>query len=366
MRKLKSLIVAIVVIAGAAWLAAELQRPKSLPDDAAFEEMADGAQAELAAAYPETGRGLVRRDAHAKAHGCVKAIFRTDPALPPNLRIGTFAAPGQAFKALIRYSNGAFFPAPDRAPDGRGMAVKLIDADPDKPGSARGRPPHDILMVNFPEFFISDIEDMRRFIRAHALRGTNEDLKAYFQPGWNPFNWRLREAAIAIANGTRPIGSPLRTDYFSMTPYAFGADRAIKYSARPCTATPDDAPASAEDDPDYLRKALVSELASAPACFELLVQEQPSGVSVDDATQPWQTPFRPVGRIEIPVQDVAGPGRDTACENLSYNPGRAPMEHSPVGGINRGRAVVYARISAYRMKRNDVTPTDPERAWDSF
>lgn len=364
MRKLKVLILAIVMIAGAAWLAADLQRPASLPDDAAFEEMATGAQAELAAAYPETGSRIVRRDAHAKAHGCVKGIFRTDPELPKDLRVGTFAAPGQAFKALIRYSNGAFYPAPDSAPDGRGMAVKLIDADPDRPGSARGRPPHDILMVNYPEFFISNIEDMRRFIRAHALRGTNADLKAFFKPGWNPFNWRLREATIAIANGTRPIESPLRTDYFSMTPYAFGAGRAIKYSARPCTATPG-APALPQD-PDYLRKALVSELASASACFELLVQEQPDGVSLDDATREWRTPLRPVGRIGIPAQKVDAPGRDTACENLSYNPGRAPAEHAPLGGINRGRAIVYARISAYRMKRNDVTPTDPERAWDSF
>lgn len=364
MRKLQALILATIMIAGAAWLASQLQRPAPLPDDAAFEEMANGAQAELAAAYPETGKGIVHRDAHAKAHGCVKAIFRTDPELPQDLRVGTFAAPGQSFKALIRYSNGAFFPGPDTMPDGRGMAVKLIDADPDTPGSARGRPPHDILMVNYPEFFISGIEDMRRFIRSHALRGTNEDLKAYFQPGWNPFNWRLREATIAIANGTRPIGSPLHTDYFSMTPYAFGADRAIKYSARPCNAAPD-VPAASQD-PDYLRKALVSELASAPACFELLVQEQPTGADLDDATLHWQTPLRPVGRIEIPVQSVDAPGRDTACENLSYNPGRAPAEHAPLGGINRGRAVVYARISAYRMKRNDVTPTDPERAWDSF
>lgn len=364
MRKLQALVLAVIMMAGGAWLAAVVQRPAPLPDDLAIEEIATGAQAELAAAYPEGASGIVRRDAHAKAHGCVKAIFRTDPDLPQDLRVGTFSAPGQAFKALIRYSNGAMHPGPDGQPDGRGMAIKLIDADPEKPGAARDRPPHDILMVNYSEFFISGIEDYRSFVRVHALRGGEKDFKAYFLPGWNPFNWRLRDARLAIATATRPIESPLRSDYFSMTPYGLGSGRAVKYAARPCAA-PANAPALPHD-PDYLRSALVTELAAAPACFELLVQEQPKDVDLDDATQAWPTPLRPVGRIEIPAQKVDAPGRDSACENLSFSPARAPAEHAPIGAINRVRAVVYARIADYRMKRNNVTPPDPERAWDNF
>jgi hypothetical protein len=364
MRKLLALALGAIMLTGGAWLAAVLQRPAPLPDELAIEEIATGAQAELAATYPEGASGLVRRDAHAKAHGCVKAIFKTDPELPQDLRVGTFASPGQARKALIRYSNGALHPGPDGQPDGRGMAIKLIDADPNKPGDARDRPPHDILMVNYPEFFISGIEDYRSFVRVHGLRGGEKDFKAYFQPGWNPFNWQLWGAKIAIANASRPIESPLRSDYFSMTPYGFGAGRIVKYAARPCAA-PAIAPALPHD-PDYLRTALVSELAGAPACFELLVQEQPKVVDLNDATQEWRTPLRRVGRIDIPAQSVDAPGRDAACENLSFNPVRAPAEHAPLGAINRIRAVVYTRIADYRMKRNNVIPTDPERAWDSF
>ncbi len=362
MRKLLALALALVLMAGAAWLAAVLQRPAPVPDAAAIEETAGALVAELAKAYPEGAGGMVRRDAHAKAHGCVKAIFRTDPELPQDLRAGTFAGPGQAFKALIRYSNGATHPGPDRLPDGRGMAVKLIDTDPEAPGTPRGRPPHDIIMVNYPTFFVANVQDYRLFLRAHA-KG-DEGLKAYFQPGWNPFSWRLREANLARAFVSQPIGSPLHSNYFSMTPYAFGAGHAVKYAARPCAAA-----AGAPElpgDPDYLRKALVSELATAPACFELLVQERPAGANLDDATQEWQTPLRRIGRIDIPVQRVDAPGRDEACENLSFNPGHAPAEQAPLGGINRSRVVVYSRIAAYRMKRNNVTPTDPERAWDSF
>ena len=364
MRKLLALALTLVLITGGAWLAAVLQRPIPVPDYVAVEDIATASQAEIAATYPEAASLLVRRSAHAKGHGCVKAIFRTDSELPNDLRVGTFAVPGQPFKAMIRYSNGALHVVPDSLPDGRGMAIKLMDSDPDKPGAARGRPPHDILLVNYPEFFGASTPDFHSFVRANGLRGGAGDLKAYFQPGWNPFNWRLVDAKIAFANATQPIESPLRSDYFSMTPYAFGAGRTVKYAARPCTAAAN-VPALPHE-PDYLHKALVSELAAAPACFELLVQEQPPAIDLEDAREEWKTPLRRVGRIDIPAQSVNAPGKDAACENLSFNPARAPAEQAPVGGLNRMRAFVYAKIAAYRLQRNNAIPTDPERAWDGF
>lgn len=364
MRQRLMLLLTPVFITGAAWLAAVLQREPPAPVFTAVEEITSASKTELDATYPEAAHALVRRSAHAKAHGCVKATFRTDPELPQELRVGTFANPGQVFKALIRYSNGALQVLSDSQPDGRGMAIKLIDADPGKPGSGRGRPPHDILLVNFPQFFAGGVADFHSFVRANGLRRTDKDLKAYFQPSWNPFTWRIKDAKIGAANASRAIESPLRHDYFSMTPYSFGSGRAIKYWSRPCAEAA--SPAVLPHEPDYLRKALVSELAKAPACFELLVQDQPPGIDLDDAREDWQTPFRPLGRIEIPSQSVDAPGRDTACENLSFNAANAPEEQAPLGEMNRLRVIVYARIAEYRMKRNNATPTDPERAWDSF
>lgn len=349
------------------WLAARLREPERVPDAVAIQEIGAAAVAELAAAYPDARGGPVRRDAHAKPHGCVKAVFHTDPDLPPDLRVGTFAIPGQAFKALIRFSNGAMHPAPDQAPDGRGMALKLIDADPAKAASPRGRPPHDILLVDYPEFFLANMADYRLFMRAHALRGDPEDLKAYFQPGWNPFSWHLSEAKIAIATATKVIASPLRADYFSMTPYAFGVGRAIKYMARPC-GRPSGLDVDAHE-PDYLRTALTRELAGASACFELFVQMAPQGTDLNDATRHWSfdsAPPRKLGRLDVPAQTVGSAERETACENLRYNPGHAPPEQAPIGDINRARTHVYELISAYRMKRNSVTPSDPEATWDRF
>src|SRR5262245_39445096 len=61
------------------------------------------------------------RDAHAKAHGCVKADFKVKADIPAELRRGVFAAP-RSFTAWIRFSNGHGKPPDDRIRDGRGMS----------------------------------------------------------------------------------------------------------------------------------------------------------------------------------------------------------------------------------------------------
>lgn len=324
----------------------------------AIDEIAAAAVAELAAAYPPGD--LVRRAAHAKAHGCLRATFRVDPNLPPDLRIATFAHPGESFRVLMRLSNSAFRPGPDGAPNGRGLAIKILDAAPEG-GPPRGRPPHDLLFINYPNYFLADLADFLAFARAGGVRGDTEHARAYFFPSWNPFLWRPRQAWIVFRNATRPMESPLRGDYHSMTPYAFGASGAVKFAARPCAAA--EAPGKTPDDPDYLRKAMERELSKSPACFELLAQKSRPGGALDDATQEWTTPLQLLGRIDIPAQK---PAAGALCENLSFNPANAPAELAPLGGINAARARLYEASRAYRMSRNGATPTDPLAAWDSL
>src|SRR5476649_2711479 len=50
--------------------------------------------------------GSAHRDAHAKAHGCVRATFTVDAKLPAELRQGIFQE-GRVYQSWIRYSNGA-------------------------------------------------------------------------------------------------------------------------------------------------------------------------------------------------------------------------------------------------------------------
>ncbi len=372
MRKIPALLLLAGALAGAFYFAGRSSHENSVPENVAIETIATEAVAALAEAYPAGEKALVRRAAHAKAHGCVKATFQVDPALPENLRVGTFAQPGQRFKALIRFSNSAFTPGPDRDPGGRGMALKLIDADPDRADPSRLRPPHDILFINYPIYFLANIEDFDNFMQVGGIKGDLEHAKAYFLPDRNPFDWRLRELSIVYRNATAEISSPLGAEYFSMTPYGFGPGRAIKYAAKPC-APPEAGPTAQDnpkqDNPNYLRRALTEELKAGPACFELFAQQRPADISLDDATQNWPltaSPMVSLGRIDISQQDVAAAGRDALCENLSYNPGNAPAGLEPLGGINRARIELYSRASAYRFGRNGAAPTDAARAWDQF
>ena len=327
-----------------------------------IEDVRAHALSELRKRYPESQQMLVRRDAHAKAHGCVKAAFEVDANIAPDLRVGTFSQPGQRFKALIRFSNGGFEPGPDTNGDGRGMAIKIIDADPVANAAVRQRPPHDILMINYPAFFSRDAEDYQVFADYGALSGDTIGLALYFGLGL-----RFSGGMVAAAILRQETRSPLTAQYYSMAPFLYGEGRAVKYSARSCASPTQAKQTPAPTGPDFLRKALWSQLSSAPACFELMVQERKGKMDVEDTVPAWSetaSPFRRVGKIEIPSGQTNTPERDKFCEDLSFNPWNSPAEQRPLGGINRLRKVVYEAISAYRHSRNKVTPPEPTALWD--
>jgi len=114
------------------------------------------------------------RDAHAKGHACASATINIEENIPENLRAGVFAAPG-TYKALIRFSNGAGVTQTDALPDGRGMAIKIINGA--KNGNILGTGnTQDIMMINSPQFFIRNIGDYLLFASVVA------ELKADEQP----------------------------------------------------------------------------------------------------------------------------------------------------------------------------------------
>ena len=296
------------------------------------------------------------RDAHAKAHGCVKADFSVKADIPADLRRGVFAAT-RSFTAWIRFSNGDGKPQDDRIRDGRGMAIKLTGVDgPKLLAEEAEAKTQDFVMINSPAFFIRNASDYVSFMRASKYHVPF----AFFLTHWH-------ELRVARAIVEETVGEVFEQRYFSMTPYLLG-QRYIKFSARPvdCGTGAALVPSVAlpPDDPNYLRDRMIAWMSSKDACFTFAVQPQtdPATMPVEDPTIVWdetKAPFIEVATIRIPKQRFDSEAQQTFCENLSYTPWHALAEHRPVGGINRIRKVVYEGISVLRHELNKAPRVEP-------
>ena len=300
--------------------------------------------------------GSARRDAHPKAHGCVRAEFQVLETLPQHLAKGLFI-PGKKYQAWIRFSNGS----PDATQadikkDARGMAIKVLAVSGAKRLEDEAAT-QDFIMINHPVFFVNDPNRYMSF-----MQDINSD--RFFRKLHIPFALGSKGTLIALNLRTR-ISNPLQTRYWSMVPYqlGIGPDRqAVKYSARSCTAAVDPIPNHPKH--DFLRDALRTSLQKGDACMEFLVQPRTSStLLVEDAMTEWketQAPFYQVATIRIPQQVFDTPDQNKFCENLSFTPWHTLAEHKPLGVINRMRKVIYDRISQVRHEMNSTQRQEPQ------
>ncbi len=303
--------------------------------------------------------GIVQRDAHAKAHGCVKARFDVLASVPAPLQVGVFK-PGASYPAWIRYSNGSGRSKNDRVGDGRGMAIKLMGVQGEKIlPEERAAKTQDFLMINHPVFFVRNAQDYIEF--QQAVIGGNPF--KFFFPGLNPLNWRSHEGAISAAILAKTVLNPLDVRYWSMTPIKLGNAQA-KFQVRPCDGFRIDSGALSLS-PNYLRENMQGRLSGGEACFDFYLQPRtdPASMPIEDPTIEWtenqSVPVR-VARITIPSQQFSSSGQMEFCENLSMNPWHALPELRPLGGINRVRRVVYDGISKFRHDANRAPRVEPE------
>lgn len=297
------------------------------------------------------------RDAHAKAHGCVKAEVQVLEQLAPELRQGVFAEPGKTWQANIRLSNGNAYPQFDSIRDARGMAIKLLDvAGPQLLKDQPQRTEQDFVMFNHPNFFVSDVAEYAQNVAAQA---DGKKVLAFF-PGWDPRSWQVRHLFIALSTLSPAPASPTQTTYFSVSPYKFGSANAkFRVAPDPASCPSYELPAQNQDLPNFLRSALTQQLSTdrVAACFVLQIQRQdPSKyMPLEDTSIEWResdAPFETVARVRIAPQDFDTPAQNLACDNQSFNPWFGLEEHRPIGGINRLRKAVYEAVSDYRHSRN--------------
>ena len=323
------------------------------PGEAAFtQDLADRLKAKIIKDNPT---GIMRRDAHPKMHGVVKAEFVIEPELAPELRVGLFAEPA-TYQAWIRFSNQNGTVQSDIKGDIRGMAIKLMGVPGQKIlEQERDEQTHDFIAISTNVFVTADVREFDGLIKAMT---SNFLAIAWFFLTHLRVGWNLYKSMIRFAN-------PLQIRYFSTTPYAFG-DGAVKYSAIPHVATPDAIPTDPSD--DYLRLAMMSQLEKGDALFDFAVQFQTDAdaMPIEDPGKEWLesvSPFRKLATIRILQQDFDSAKQKEFGENLSYSPWHALPAHRPLGGINRARRVVYRAISMFRHEHNKVARREPT-SWD--
>ncbi|MGO4311391.1 catalase family protein [Pseudomonas sp. KB_15] len=297
------------------------------------------------------------RDAHAKAHGCVKAEVQVLPELASELRQGVFSEPGKTWQATMRLSNGNAYPQFDSIRDARGMAIKLFDV-PGKQllSDQQGRSEQDFVMFSHPNFFVSSVAEYRQNVAAQA---DGKKMMAFF-PGRDPRSWQVRHLFIALATLSPAPSSPTRTTYFSVSPYKFGeANAKFRVMPDPGSCPAYNLPEQNRKLPNFLRNALNQQLSTdrVPACFVLQIQRQDANkyMPIEDTSIEWResdAPFETVAQIKVSAQDFDTPALNLQCDNQSFNPWFGIEAHRPIGGINRLRKAVYEAVSDYRHARN--------------
>ena len=310
--------------------------------------------------------GYVARGAHAKAHACLRSYFDVLEDIRSDYRYGVFSQPGKRYKSWVRLSNGHYDlkTSNDYKNDARGMALKLMEVNGQPlEQSDTDSATQDFLMANTPVFFVRNMPDYNYFI------ANPENLKSFLFPGWNPFNWRIKEMLAGKRVLSPPPSSLLDPTYYSITPYRLGPHN-IKFSARPCNRRSDRELVIDENTrPDFLREQLQEELAGSGACFlfQVQVQQADNGdMSLDDATREWseeEAPFIPLATITIPKQDFSGAEQAQFCENLSFAPWHSLPEHRPLGQLNRLRRHAYPASSGYRHEQNQAPIPDALAHW---
>lgn len=261
------------------------------------------------------------RGEHPKQHAGVWATFTVTDGIPESQRVGLFAKPG-TYKALIRFSNGREFD--DTKADVHGMAVKVFMPDGDGPPKVQ-----DFITADHPVFFARDVRHLLEFFEA-TVKGVPAVLMVPLFPKLIGF--------VRV-----PEVSPTAMTYWSQVPYKLGTG-AVKYLIAPSAGAADEASAF-EKTPDGLRAALVDQLTvrkiAAKFDFSVIPQTDAEKMPVENPTVDWtSTPVR-IATITIDGQTFDTPDQMTLASNLSWNPWHALPEHTPLGGINRCRRVMY-------------------------
>ena len=129
----------------------------------------------------------------------------------------------------------------------------------------------------------------------------------------------------------KKYANPLQIRYWSTTPYRLGTN-AVKYSAIPHVHARDEIPANPGD--DFLREAMIRQLATGDALFDFTVQLQISaetmpiedpGKAWDETVSPFQGGNHPYPQAGIRRRQATGIRREPVVFAVAQPAGASPV-----------------------------------------
>ena len=282
--------------------------------------------------------GTRRRFNQGRATAVVDAEFTVLDGLPPEHRVGLFATP-RTYAATIRFANAVS--ATDREADVRGMSIRVVGVDGSNLTS--GALSQDFILNSHPVMMVAGTREFLQLLQANEAGGFRRI--SYFLT-------HIGAARIAAAARGNPT-CHLDLNYWSTTPYLFGPGRAVKYIVSPAGSRRSPMPPSRTD--TYLLDAMRARLDDGDAAFDFMIQFQTDSrrMPIEDASVEWkrdESPYLPVARIRIPRQAVDDPARQTAGEQMAFNPWHCLADHRPLGSMNRARREIYTAMAAFRAE----------------
>jgi hypothetical protein len=293
-------------------------------------------------------RGPLRRGFHAKLHAGLTAEFEVLADLPERACYGVFGAP-RIFPAVVRFSNGEPAPHPDKHPEPRGIAIKLIGVPGHKllPGQENAVT-QDFLATSHS--VTSTVRNARQFV-AFIRAARNLKTMIVTLPRAVGAGEALRILKAFVSTVLLSRVRSMATEQFSSTAPIKLGPYAVKFTLRPAAGV--EATTNRPLTNNFLRDELADRLRKADLVFDFLVQfyVDDTRTPIEDTSIAWDVPLLKVAQVRIPSCNLDNPQTSALSEavnQLSFSPWHATDDHRPLGNVMRARRVAYEASSALR------------------
>lgn len=273
---------------------------------------------------------LIKRSAHTASLATLKGSLKIEENLPEEIRVGVFKRP-DIYPIWIRISNSNNKVKNDAKKDVRGLAIQMNIQDQLQ----------DFILVSTKYMPLRDLKAFHAILSLSNGRHLVRSIMTLL------FHLNL-SSVLKLLLTLKHESSPLDIPYYSITPYCCG-NQVVKYSLIPTSRYKSKRPVRLI--PTYLRDNMKRHLTSHPATFDLMIQLQKKGMSIENASDVWnekESPLIKVGEITIKPQQFDSPSRRRLGERLTFSPGHSLNVHAPVGTLNTARIIIYRQMQKFR------------------